>query len=97
MVVYKISDSNLKILDSYKVSKKDFEKELNDIKSAEPDYAIWARSISGMKKEWATHNWCYRHGIKPSSTKDVDLNYPQKWYERIAYACVGTIVWPFIK
>lgn len=32
-----------------------------------------------------------------SRTKDVDLNYPQRWYVKAAYSIFGTLVYPFIK
>ena len=97
MPKYTISDSNLHIADSYKVPKREFKKTLEAIESSDPLYIVWVRSKTGMCLEWATHNALYALGIKRSSTKDVDLNYPQKWYEALGYGIVGTLVWIFIK
>lgn len=95
--VYKISNLDLQIVDSYKISKHDFGSVLTGIEEKDSDYLVWDRSKCGMKLEWATHNWCYRHGIKPESTVSVDLEYPQPWYMTLAYCIVGSLVWLFIK
>ena len=97
VIMYEISDADLKIYNSFEVSKRDFRKVLKDIETEKPSYSVWRRTKCGMCLEWATHNACYALGIKPSSTKDVDLNYPQKWYEALAYGIVGALVWIFIK
>ena len=100
MVAYTISTNDLQIKDSYLVSKHDFETELlwvkND-KEENADSLVWNRSIASMRREWATHNACYCLGLFRSHTKDVDLNYPQKWYEKIIYSIVGRLVMPFIR
>ena len=36
-------------------------------------------------------------GLLRKRTGDTDLNWPQKWYIRLGYAVLGTIVWPFVK
>lgn len=99
MVAYTISTNDLQIKDSYLVSKHDFETELLWVKNDEEgnaDSLVWNRSIASMRREWATHNAFYCLGILRSHTKDVDLNYPQKWYEKIGYCVVGRLVMPFI-
>ena len=93
---YTISDADLCIYDSYKIKKKDFKPTLVAIEEREPNYAVWKRGKNQMCLEWATHNALYFCHIKRSSTASVDLNYPQPWYERWAYAIVGCIVWIFI-
>ena len=55
------------------------------------------RTPFSIKTEWATHNALYALGIRREQTKDLDLNYPQKVWERLAYPFVGCIVWLFIK
>lgn len=96
-MTYTISDSNLHLIDSYKVSKRDFRKSLLDIQAAEPHYQVWNRCLCGMELEWASHNFCYALGIARERTKDCDLNYPQTLIEKIAYPIVGALVWIFIK
>ena len=93
---YKISDHDLCIYYSYKVKKKDFNPTLVAIEEREPNYAVWKRGKNQMCLEWATHNALYFCHIKQSSTKSVDLEYPQAWYLRCAYAIIGTLVWVFI-
>lgn len=97
MIRYKISDDNLHIIDSYKVPKKNFVRELSSAKNLHPSSGVWNRSFNSLKKEWGVHNALYAIGIFRSRTKDADLNYPQKWYVKLAYALAGNIVWPFIR
>ena len=92
--------NDIQIIDSYLVSKKFFQRALENIKkeeegAGEKPSQVWQRKMKSLRKEWATHNLCYALHIKRSSTKDVDLNYPQKW--EWAYNFVGTIALWFIK
>lgn len=95
---------NIHIEDSYAVSKKDFEKVLADREWEAYEHCIESeigvfenRSKFSLKTEWAAHNACYALGIERERTKDVDLQIPQKWYEKIGYPVVGCLVWLFIK
>ena len=97
MVNYSVTKNDVKIYDSWTVGKKEFKSTLTTIHEAEPDSDVWKRKMCSLCLEWATHNACYALGIKRSSTKDVDLNYPQKWYIAPAYNVVGALVWLFIK
>lgn len=94
---------NIHIENSYAVSKKYFNKVLADREweayehNFESEIGVFRnRSQFSMKMEWAVHNFCYAIGYERERTKDVDLDYPQKWYVRIGYAVVGVLVWCFI-
>ncbi|MBQ3712075.1 MAG: hypothetical protein II891_06740 [Bacteroidales bacterium] len=89
--------ANLCIFDSYKVSKKKFQTELNQMKALHPKSEVWERGFAQMKLEWAAHNAAYALGIARSHTKDVDLNFPQSFFVRAFYAVVGVLVWVFVK
>lgn len=99
MLNYVISNADLMLIDSYKVSKWHFRKELKSIfyEGNNSMYAVWNRSICGMCLEWAVHNACYALHIKRSSTKDVDLNYPRTFWEWLGYTFFGCLVWIFIE
>ena len=97
MIRHTITDNNLHLIDSYKVSKRDFKKELKAIHDFHPNYDVWNRGREQMCLEWATHNACYALGIKREQTKDCDLEYPQSFWVRAAYAICGCVVWIFIK
>lgn len=100
MVNYTIDALNLHIEDSFKVSKRDFAANLiwvKQDKGGNEDSLVWLRSMNSLRREWATHNALYALGILRSHTKDVDLNYPQKWYMRLAYSIVGRLMMPFIR
>lgn len=94
---YKITDNNIKIIDSYKVPKCQFNDILAHLRSTYPELSVWHRSFASLKLEWACHNAAYSLGYKRNRTADTDLNYPQSWYERTTYFIMGCLVWLFIK
>lgn len=90
--------ANIHISDSYLTPKADFDKVLNAYSKRHPGNEVFRfRSRFSLKTEWATHNALYGLGIRREQTKDLDLNYPQKVWERLAYPLIGCVVWPFIK
>lgn len=92
---YTITKNNLHIVDSCQVSKKNFGRTLTSIKNFHPKSDVWKRSDKSLKREWAVHNFSYSLGLFRSRTKDVDLNYPNRW--AWLYNIVGALVWIFIK
>ena len=94
---YKIYGDRVKLLDSYLVSKSDFDYELAKILNLHPTCRIRYRSEGSLKREWSAHNLAYNLGIRREKTKDCDLNYEQPWYTRLMYAIVGTIALWLIK
>ena len=94
---YTISPYNLHLKSSFKVKKKDFERELAAIRAEHPESLVWGRTIGSLKREWAVHNALHALGIYRRQTGDTDLNWPQRWYFRVGYAICGWLVWPFIK
>ena len=94
---YKIHGDRVKLFNSYAVPKSKFKYELDKIRYLHPTCRLWKRSDMSLINEWRSHNLAYKLGIKRDKTADCDLNYEQKWYERIAYFLVGTIAFLFIK
>lgn len=94
---YHVSSNDLQLKSSFKVKKKDFERELAKIREKHPRSRVWKRSLLSLKLEWAAHNALHALGILRYRTKDTDLNWPQPWYIRLGYAVLGTLAWPFIK
>lgn len=94
---YRILGDRVKLFDSYLVSKKKFERELNGIRNLHPTCRLWFRSIGSLRREWATHNLAYSLGVRREKTTDCDLNYEQKWYEKLIYGVIGTIALWIIK
>ena len=79
---YTISKNNIHIVDSYLISKNEFDSELKkieDLSIGETDVFKY-RTYKSLKKEWDVHNLCYNLHLFRTHTKDVDLNYPQIWY-----------------
>lgn len=50
------------------------------------------RSNKSMIREWIAHNNLYILGYEVERTKNVDLNYPQKWYVKVAYWLLSRMV-----
>lgn len=94
---YTIDANNLHIEDSYQVRKRDMRNILNDIHYKEFGALsnVWNRSMFSLQAEWWCHNFCYSLGLWRSHTKDVDLNYPNKW--GWLYCILGCLVWVFVK
>lgn len=93
---YTITKDNLHIEDSYKVRKKEMGVILEHIKmTATTPSLVWNRTMFSLRMEWAVHNALYALGLFRSRTKDVDLNFPNKW--EWLYKIVGCLVWLFIK
>lgn len=91
------SQSNTKIIDSYKVKNKwDMKFILYQIRDrVTKDKAIHNRSISSMVNEWSVHNLLYSLGIQKDRTKDVDLNINQPWYIKVGYFLLSPIYFIF--
>lgn len=92
---YTITDNNLHIEDSCKEYKAVMDTILDMIRQEHPDSNVWKRSMFSLKCEWIVHNFLYSLGLWRSHTKDVDLNYPNKW--EWLYKIIGVLVWLFIK
>lgn len=94
-VIYTISDNCLCIIDSYRVTKHDMIPELQKIHEETANSHVWNRKYKSLKNEWIVHNFLYNIHLFRSHTKDIDLNYPNK-FEWI-YNMLGTLVSIFIK
>lgn len=96
-IKYALSTSNLHIEDSYKVPAIDFREVLRYISDENPNAILFkARCIFGMQLEWAVHNFLYKIGFQRDRTRDVDLDYPQKWYYSVGYFLCGLLVYPIL-
>ena len=93
---YTITPNNIHLIDSYKISKKNFQKELNQIRGLHPNCEVWKRKDCSLKLEWSTHNFLYMLHIYRSHTKDCDLNADQSFFIRAIYAICGAVAWVFI-
>lgn len=93
-----ITSNNIHITKSYTVKdRKTMNNFLNILREYLEDSNITMktpfnfRSNNSLIREWVTHNNLYRLGLYKDRVKDIDLNYPQKWYIKILYA-VGSII-----
>lgn len=93
-----ISKNNIHIEDSFDVSKRDIKGDLVVILeyADRQDCEVCNRSLKSLCLEWYAHNLLYKWHIKRERTKDVDLNYPQTWKERIFYLILGSFAWLII-
>lgn len=93
-----ITDNNIHITASCAYSKKSFDDVFYFLRQHYPSNAVLVnRNNYSLSCEWATHNLLWDLHIFRSHTADVDLNYPQKWYEKIGYFLVGSIALLLIK
>ena len=98
---YLVMPTCITVYDSYKVSKKEFNPFLNDLREGYiGNIVLYERSNWNLTNEWAFHNFLYNidiFGLFRSHTKDVDMQYPLTWYEKIIYPTLGFISKLFIK
>ncbi len=91
---YSVSANSIHIDESWNISKYDFDKILDEIVKSHPDNQVLLnRKRWHIKLEWAVHNALYKFHIFPSHTKEVDINYPQKWYIKVIYVIAGLPAW----
>jgi len=98
--VSSVTDNCVTVFDSYKVSKKVFEPYLNDLRSYYDTTIFRERNNRSMTDEWTCHNFLYDIdflGLFKSHTKDVDMQYPLRRWEKIVYPCLGWFCKIFIK
>ena len=80
------------IEDSYTVNKRSVMRDvIKDLKNTFSVPVLINRSTCSMVFEWVGHNNLYKLHIARSHTKDVDLEYPQKWYMSLVWFLLGLI------
>jgi hypothetical protein len=80
------SKTNVRIIDSYNVTKRDMDDWIEQIKSCGETHGYrYARSNNSWRKEWKAHNMLYRWRIAPCRTKDVDFNEDESLLRRFGY------------
>lgn len=95
----KVEKNNIHIEDSYLYDKQEMKSCLNTIRELYSDVCdvLKNRTDNDMMREWCLHNVLYRLGYQQDRTRDVDLDWPQKWYYRIGYFIFGGICKIFSK
>lgn len=89
---------NIHIEDSWKIRKTDMNDSISYLREVcrESGYSCQAleRSDMSLIDEWVAHNALYKIHVLRSHTKDVDLNWPQRWdpLYRVARIFLGWIV-----
>lgn len=85
-----ITKNNIHIEDSYKTSSKyKMGIVLTQLRKEYPDNEVLLhRTNDSIIAEWLVHTYLYNWGLFKSHTKDVDINYPLRWFEKIAYKIV---------
>ena len=92
-----VTENNIHITDSAFLSERDADCLLYRIAAVYPSCPVVInRSHGSMMREWASHTLLYKLHILRSHTKDVDLNYPQRWWVSLAYNVFGAIALIFL-
>ena len=71
-------------------------KVLDAIRDKNLNRIVYIRSNFSMINEWRVHNLLYDLHYKRERTADVDLDYPQKWYIKLAYTLLSPLYLHFI-
>jgi hypothetical protein len=89
---YEVTDNNIHINNSCNYEKSSFDIVFQYLRDKYPtNQVLLNRKDRSLAKEWATHNLLYNMRIARDHTKDLDLNWPQKWYVKLGYCIVGTV------
>lgn len=85
-MVCTVAENNINIKDSYTMTKEsDMKDTLYAIQQKHPECNTFKRTYDSLLNEWKSHNKLYSWEMFKSHTKDVDLDYPAKWYTEILY------------
>ena len=81
------TETNTHIEASYKVRKTgDMVRFLVSVRrESAQEMAIWQRSLRSQVVEWRAHNLAYLLHLYRRRAQDLDLEFPQKWYQRACY------------
>lgn len=92
VVIGKVTDDNILILDSYRVISDAYKKEviLNLLKSF--PWFRETRTCQDMLDEWRVHNFCYSINFKRKSTQHVDFELKQNKLLRFVYWLVSKFI-----
>ena len=83
---YTITANNIHVFDSYKTTNRKIIKGfLETLKVLYPKCTIFRRSVGSLVREWCGHNLLYEMNFQRARTKDVDLDYPIRWYMEVGY------------
>ena len=94
----KISDSDIQIVDSYKLSKKDIKILIDNLIHDYPENnVIKHRTRYSILSEIYVHNFCYKLNLYRDRTCSADVNYPINKYAELVYKILGPLCWIFLK
>ena len=94
----KITDTCIKILDSYKLSKREIKLIVDNlVYDYQDNNVIKHRSRYSILSEIYVHNFCYKINIFRERTGSVDINYPINKFIELLYKIMGPLCWIFIK
>ena len=94
----KITDICIKILDSYKLTKREIKLIVDRlIHDFQDNNVIKHRSKYSILSEIYVHNLCYKLNIFRERTSSVDINYPINRFAELLYKIIGPLCWIFIK
>ena len=94
----KITDSDIQIVDSYKLSKKDIKILIDNLIHDYPENnVIKHRTRYSILSEIYVHNFCYKLNLYRDRTCSADVNYPINKYAELVYKILGPLCWIFIK
>ena len=94
----KITDSDIQIVDSYKLSKKNIKTLIDNLVCDYPENnVIKHRTKYSILSEIYVHNFCYKLNILRERTCSADVNYPINKVGELIYKIIGPICSIFIK
>lgn len=89
-----VSPFNIHIEDSFMISTSNEMKTIIETlrRGYTDNEVLLNRTTGSLIAEWTVHNILYECGLFKSHTKDVDLNYPLPWYEKLVYKITEWVI-----
>ena len=84
-IEYIVTDNNIHVFNSYLIT--DDRTKIVFINHLLETYETFAkmRNLKSLLKEWKAHNICYQHNWWRDRTRDVDFEFKQKVFHKIAF------------
>lgn len=91
-----MANDNITIFDSYKIKCIKHKLEVLDWARTYVEYEKCQMSSRFMQlAEWRAHNLLHAVGFQKDRTRSVDLNYDNKWYEKLGYFFLSLFYWGY--
>lgn len=92
MIDYSVNGNNVHLVNSYLITDDTEKLAIIYFLLGKVDGLAEHRTAKSMLNEWKAHNIFYQHGWWQDHTADVDFEFKQKWFYKLAWWLVAHIM-----